>query len=143
MSLDGQTELRFRVEGRPAPQGSKTMRDGRPVESNPRSRAWRDCVRTAAESASFITGWTAPSLTTAVEVEVVFQFARPRTVSARSVPTTRSTGDIDKLVRCVLDALTQGGVLRDDSQVTSLRTRKVYFAPGTQEGATISVRRVD
>lgn len=50
-------------------------------------------------------------------------------------PVTRSAGDLDKLARAVLDALT-GICYVDDSQVVDLRARKRYDIEG---GATIAV----
>lgn len=60
-----------------------------------------------------------------VEVRIRFGFARPsRTVAP--APITRYFGDVDKLVRNVLDALTDAGVYADDSQVTELRASKSF-----------------
>jgi Holliday junction resolvase RusA-like endonuclease len=39
-------------------------------------------------------------------------------------------GDLDKLVRAVLDGLTQGGMLVDDRHVTRLVTTKAFGSPG-------------
>jgi hypothetical protein len=52
MSAEGpRRTLRFHVHGRPAPQGSKDVRNGYAVESNPRSRPWRRKVEDAAVQA--------------------------------------------------------------------------------------------
>lgn len=64
-----------------------------------------------------------------MSVEVVFTFDRPKAApkSRPCWPTTRSSGDIDKLQRAVFDALTDAGVWRDDSQVVDVRARKVHI----------------
>jgi Holliday junction resolvase RusA-like endonuclease len=88
-----------------------------------------------------------PALAGPVRVEVTFCFARPanqhvgRRVGgelredAPPYPANRSVGDIDKLLRAVLDGLT-GPVLEDDSQVVSVAATRLY---GTPESAEIVV----
>lgn len=69
----------------------------------------------------------------AVKVEISFYVARPAghygkrglRPTALAYPIKRSVGDVDKLTRAVLDALT-GVVFADDSQVVDLRVRKRY-----------------
>lgn len=66
-------------------------------------------------------------------VELVFTLDRPESVPLwkRAWPAVRN-GDVDKLARCVLDALTvtkkhpEQGVLVDDAIVCELLVRKVY-----------------
>lgn len=69
-----------------------------------------------------------------VEVQAVFRFARapshlkkdgtPRS-SAPAYPGHRE-GDVDKLCRSLLDALTDAGWIEDDRQVVRLHAAKVY-----------------
>ena len=57
-------------------------------------------------------------------------------------PIKRSTGDVDKLARLVLDAITDAGLWRDDSQCVRLTTSKVYVGEptaGAYEGLTLWV----
>lgn len=71
-------------------------------------------------------------------VEVIVQFVipeRPRVHAA----TDRGAGDLDKLQRCVWDALT-GIVYVDDSQVTVSGASKRMAEPGEMGGATIHIR---
>ncbi len=67
--------LTVQVQGRPRPQGSKTVRRGRALEANPHTRAWRDlvvdAVRLIAQEEGFGT-CTGP-----VAVHAGFQFLRP------------------------------------------------------------------
>lgn len=75
-----------------------------------------------------------------VRVELVFTLERPATIPAwkRRWPAVRN-GDVDKLARFVLDALTVTkkrpayGVLVDDAIVCELAVRKVY--PDTPDAA--------
>jgi Holliday junction resolvase RusA-like endonuclease len=69
---------------------------------------------------------------------VIVQFVipeRPRVHAA----TDRGAGDLDKLQRCVWDALT-GIVYVDDSQVTVSGASKRMATPGEMGGATIHIR---
>lgn len=59
---------------------------------------------------------------------------------APPAPTGHNTGDVDKLVRAVLDALVEGKMLTDDSQVTQLTAAKEYD-DDTTPGVTITVMR--
>ncbi len=61
-----------------------------------------------------------------VSVDATFVFERPAAASRRLFPHTRSSGDLDKLTRMLLDALTSAQVLRDDSLVCELNVRKQY-----------------
>jgi Holliday junction resolvase RusA-like endonuclease len=65
-----------------------------------------------------------------VTVMVTFTVKKPasRPKRRRSWPITRP--DIDKLARCALDALTNSGSIRDDSQVIFLMARKTYPGEG-------------
>lgn len=120
--------VEFDVDGVPVPQGSKTGRvlqgPRGPVASlyNDNDKAlkpWRKAVTAAASAAHAgrlrIEG--------AVLVEVEFRFLRPKSVS-RLLPTVKP--DLDKLQRSILDAVTDAGVWRDDSQVVTVVARKRY-----------------
>jgi Holliday junction resolvase RusA-like endonuclease len=53
-------------------------------------------------------------------------------------------GDLDKLERSILDAITKAKVWRDDVQVTSLSSRKVAAGAGVgrmQSGVTIQIQQ--
>lgn len=57
--------------------------------------------------------------------------------SGRMWPATRSTGDVDKLTRAVLDALHIGGAIEDDSQVVGVDALMSYAEPRPDwEGST-------
>lgn len=134
------------VYGPPVPKGSMRCIGGKGRrhqlidDKRDRLAPWEAALtRGAAALARHLTG-QAP-LTGPVRVDVTFTLARPRTVS-RAQPTTRNTGDVDKLSRALLDALTAGGVWGDDSQATELTARKRYAGtPGALDrpGAVIHI----
>jgi Holliday junction resolvase RusA-like endonuclease len=126
--------ISIRAHGKPIPQGSKQIVRGRMIEANKHLRPWRRTVRAAAEDAARYHD----TITTPVFVRATFLLERPaghygtgRNASAvktlaPAYPCTRTGGDLDKLVRACLDALTDAAVWADDSLVVDLRARKVW-----------------
>ena len=122
------------VNGTPKPQGSKVLgrrRDGSAFmrESNKGHKTWRDTLVDAmrALQADMITGPTYARL----------EFNTPQLKKSRPYPITRSSYDIDKLSRTVLDALTISGLIADDSQIVTLHSSKRY---SETPGVTITIR---
>ncbi|MGD1060119.1 MAG: RusA family crossover junction endodeoxyribonuclease [Methanomassiliicoccales archaeon] len=74
------------------------------------------------------------------EVLVEFIFARPKSLPKRVKLNTRRP-DLDKLVRAVLDGLTEN-LIPDDSQVVTIQARKRYAKEGDTPGARITVKRL-
>jgi len=123
------------VYGVPAPKGSRTLgrrRDGssysRPAaageqvwtEGVARAAQWRRAQALELPAAGELPG--PPYLVT-----LAFMMPRP-TRPAHAWPTR---GDLDKLVRAVLDGLVRGGLLVDDRHVVELRATKAWaMAPG-------------
>lgn len=129
--------------GKPAPQGSKTKsRWGAIYDDNQATlRPWRDTVTVAA--IDVMSGGdrsrhsplpVTSSVAVPVAVDVVFTFAKPESAPKRRRvwPTRKSTFDVDKLARACLDALTDAGAWKDDSQVIDLRARKVFVGEDPQ-----------
>lgn len=120
-------EFSFRVEGRPAPQGSKTayVRGGRAVmvESSKYLPEWRSAVMLAAKIAlndsMDVTPFSEP-----VKLEVSFFIERPAKSKYADYPGGKP--DLDHLVRAVGDSLTQAGVLVDDSLIVEIEARKLW-----------------
>lgn len=154
------------VYGRPVTQGAiRSLGKGRPsVHANAeRLRPWREAVKQAALDALAA---PAPGHSAAVDVHqlldsahsrshgrlegpvsvaVAFTFDRPKSAprSRPCWPITRSSGDLDKLVRAVLDALTDAGVWRDDAQVVRLQASKAHVGDPWSlrvPGAVLTVR---
>lgn len=136
--------IELRVHGHPAPQGSKRhVGRGIMVEASKYVQPWREAV----VSEAIRMGYTGTGLDEPVAVDVAFYFPRPQSHygksglkdSAPAVPSRRSAGDIDKLVRSTLDALVQASVLTDDSLVVDLTARKRYGSIAQPAGARIRI----
>lgn len=127
------TTTTFTVYGTAATKGSSIAFAGRHgVVVKP------DCENLAAWSQAC--GWAARAANvplapagTAIAIDAVFTFVRPKSYPDRAWPHVRP--DIDKLARALLDALTHVAYV-DDAQVVSLVIKKVY---GPQPLMTVSV----
>ena len=140
------------IPGVPVPKGS--MRAFVPkgwnravlTNNDPKTKAWASVVSLATAAEVQRTLW--PITDRAVSVRLRFNLPRPAghygsgknvgIVKASAPKNTVTKPDIDKLTRCLLDALT-GIVWRDDSQVVALDVRK-YYAMG-QPGVAITVEQ--
>lgn len=137
-------ELSIVIPGRAAPKGSLKCVGGRGrhqlVEDNSNTKEWRQTVA----------GWVRrrwPADQRAIKgqpigAEITFTLERPkshygtgrnaRTVKPQYVhalPVSHATGDVDKLLRLVLDALQDAELLDDDCAVIEALTRKFYVDP--------------
>ena len=138
------TVLKFRVPGQPVPQGSMRAYGRHVVHANgPRLLPWRAAVTAAAQAAITEHGeWDGRH---PMRVDAVFTFAplqkHFRGGSLRSdAPYYRSTRpDLDKLIRAVLDALTDAGVWADDAQVVMITSRKTFWA---KAGCDVTVTQI-
>jgi Holliday junction resolvase RusA-like endonuclease len=119
--------MQVRVYGRPVPQGSKRVVNGRLLDVNAvELRSWRSDVACAWADQVGGQPFAGP-----VVISLTFFFPRPLghygkkglLPSAPRVPQVRP--DLDKLVRAVLDALT-GCCFHDDAQVSEIAARKRY-----------------
>jgi crossover junction endodeoxyribonuclease RusA len=141
------SELVITVRGMPAPQGSKDIFRGRPVESSKLVKPWRKSVADAV-----LVHRANRHLAGPLAVDAVFYLPRPkghygtgRNASALrgdapDYPVARGRGDVDKYSRGLLDALQLAGVMDDDGQVADLTARKRYAELGTLPGALVRVR---
>jgi Holliday junction resolvase RusA-like endonuclease len=141
-------EFVITIPGRPAPKGSLKCIGGRGrhqlIEDNKRSDPWRHDV----------VGWIRKHGTDHQAVkgqplgaEVSFTLPRPdshhrtkrdpatgvvkrlpdvKPSYADAHPTGRGTGDVDKLVRLILDALQDAQLIPDDAAIVDLTTRKRF-----------------
>jgi crossover junction endodeoxyribonuclease RusA len=133
------TEQRIRivVDGTPKSKGSlRHVGRGRLVEQVKGSTTWRGQVAMASRQQ-----YRGEPIGVPAVVEFVVIVAAPKSAPKRRVtlPATRSSGDLDKHARNILDALVDGGVLVDDSRVVELRGRKRHCLPGEAPGALIEV----
>jgi crossover junction endodeoxyribonuclease RusA len=136
--------IKITVDGKPAPQGSKTRnRYGAIYEDNKAVAPWREAVRAETQRAA------EEPIPGPVAVFVTFRLTRPKSHyrAGRNAGLLRPAApaypdgkpDVDKLARAVLDGLTAGGAFWDDAQVVTLAAGKVYAERG---GADITVSGV-
>ena len=145
--------LKITVLGIPVTQGSKTafvaggkaiMREKSSGAAHMRFVDWRQAVRSEAQraiegcEAAIGNDWVDPDLHNAywsgpVLVECRFSLLRPASApkTRRTWPIGARSGDVDKLARLILDALT-GIVFADDSHVVELHVSKDYGVPGVE-----------
>lgn len=125
----------------PATQGSKRhVGHGIMRETNARLPAWRSLVAQAALDTKL------PLYNTPVSISITFRFLRAKghynssglSPKAPVHLTSKQKGDIDKLTRAVLDALT-GTLLHDDSQVVQLAAHKRYCTTDEKPGALVTI----
>lgn len=143
----------FKVFGTPVAQGSMEclgqrgrirhlILDSKRVELQP----WRGKITAGAKALLDRVGPMAGPLS----VSVTFTVPRPPSVplKKRAYPITRSSGDTDKLLRAVLDALTDAELIKDDSQVIQSEAWKAYpDSPGIPDrmdrpGALIRIEMI-
>jgi len=137
--------ITIRVNGTPAPQGSKrafvNKGTGRVnmVESSSAVKPWREAVRAETQRALGQLGHgeiPAPGTPTAIDIQ--FRLPRPRSAPKKvTLPAKRP--DLDKLARAVLDGLVAGGALADDAQVTCLNLAKTFATDAEPAGALIVI----
>ena len=129
--------LTITVFGRPAPQGSKRhVGGGRFIEASKYLPAWRKAITLAAITEIEKEAWA--QTLGPVEVEVIFYLERPATISVAKRPWPIKPPDCDKLLRGVLDGVTDAGVWDDDGQVVKITAWKVY-ADTREPGALIKI----
>jgi crossover junction endodeoxyribonuclease RusA len=152
------TSFGFRVYGIPAPQGSKipgvSSKSGKLFvreQSGKTLAPWREAVKRAALIARGVDPDVAtleppegakPTITGPVVVTYDFFVPRPASVSATKRPYPSVAPDLDKYVRGAGDALREGGVYADDSQIVGIRATKRYADGDQDAGAWITIAEV-
>jgi len=125
-------ELYFRVDGSPAPQGSKTayVRGGRAVlvEANKRLPEWRLAVTEAARLAMYEAEQVEP-FTKPLKVAMTFFIARPAKPKHEQYPGSKP--DLDHYIRAIGDSLTKAGTIQDDSLIVEIVARKLWCGTST------------
>lgn len=125
--------IQLRVDGLPVPQGSKVvarsggktwLRDANAARLKP----WRARVAAAAD--------VGHTFDCPVEVFAVFYLPRPQRPRWWS-PAVKP--DTDKLSRALLDGLTDGGLIVDDSRVVDLHAHKRYASKANPVGVRVVV----
>lgn len=123
----------FEVLGVPAPKGSRTfLGRGASRESSEKCKPWVEAVAAIAR----IHRPAGRTLEPPYRVELGFSLPEPQRPKW-GWPTR--DGDLDKLVRAVLDGLVQGQLLLDDRHVTYIGTEK-NFGEAKANGVFVVVR---
>ena len=140
-------QIKFVVYGKPAQMGSKKafVRGGRAIitdDNSEKRKQWANAVSTAAAEA--MRG--RDLISSPVILRAVFYFRRPNshygsgrnstTLKASSPELHSQTPDLDKLIRCLGDALT-GIVFRDDALIWSMSISRHWTEK--QERAEVEV----
>jgi Holliday junction resolvase RusA-like endonuclease len=121
--------ITFEVSGIAQPKGSTRMlplkgkRGGRRIitSANPKASAWQRAI-----------AWTARQQTNGgllfgpIAIQAIFYLPRPVSLPRQITSPVRKP-DLDKLLRCLCDALT-GVVYHDDAQVTDCQVSKRFAA---------------
>jgi Holliday junction resolvase RusA-like endonuclease len=136
--------ISFVVYGTAVPKGSARafLPKGwtRPIvtaTNNAEMKPWSDSIVIAAREA--LAG--ARPLEGPVELMLRFFMPRPKSAPKRVVaPATRP--DLDKLTRCVKDALTRAGLYRDDGQVVRAAVEKCFAGGAADPDGERGVPRV-
>ncbi len=141
--VEGARRVHFEVTGLPQPQGNKTgfhvngktvLVEGRRGKSRQSVQLWRAAVtREAAEVAA-----EHGMLDGALHVNVLFRMPRVSTTRKRDVWHI-SRPDADKLCRAVFDAMTQGGLIKDDSRICELYVGKRFCVDDEAPGCGVTI----
>ncbi|MFE4915882.1 RusA family crossover junction endodeoxyribonuclease [Streptomyces sp. NPDC056652] len=139
-TLVRQHRLTIVVHGRPAPQGSKKYAGHRRnaasgrisavlVEQSKRVKPWRALVTAGTTRAMQDNGSSGTSpLDGPLEAEIVFTVLKPASAPKRkrTWPTTRHSGDVDKLIRSTFDGIADAGAVVDDSRIIRVTATKTF-----------------
>lgn len=140
--------FKVNVEGIPASKGSYRPVNGRTktgrrvtrlIPMDKKEKPWRDSIVKAVQATDKWRQFREQSEGKGLYVSYDFRLPKPKTVS-RYQPTVKP--DIDKLVRCVNDALTDSAVIEDDSRIVGILAEKRYAENGN-EGVTIYIQIED
>jgi Holliday junction resolvase RusA-like endonuclease len=139
------TEIRIIVPGKPVGKGSLkcVARPGQPhrlVEDNAKAQPWRDTIAAAIRRSWPRDQHADPHQPLGAEVTITAKRPDGHLGTGRNagvvkpayvdtLPATRSSFDIDKLARLVLDAIQDTNVLPDDAQIVDLAVRKRFARP--------------
>jgi len=136
-------DVRGEPKGQPRPRAFFNKKTGRAsVYDQGTAEGWKSLVAFAAKP--FL---PKEPLSGPVRLMVSFIFPRPARLMRKKdpdglIPHT-SKPDSDNCMKAVMDALTQIGMWRDDSQVCNQTVTKSYAGKNGQAGALIQIYRID
>lgn len=142
------------VIGTPVPQGSSRAFNipGRrmPIvtSDNKNLKSWRSTCASSFIDELLLQGFQPgnpdlPLFSAPVGVTIQFLMPRTKALPKRVEKAHTVKPDLDKLIRSILDALTQARVLVDDSLVTEIRATKRYALTEESPGARVEVRELE
>lgn len=147
--MSSKAQIAFTVYGDPVPKGSTVpfplMKDGKPVlgkggrpvvviqNANKNTKQWQTLVALASQEHR-----PEKLFSEAVVLRLRFFFTRPKSISVKKRPNHTVKPDLDKLIRCVGDAL-KGKIYAEDALIVSIEATKEYGDPPRVE---ISVSEV-
>lgn len=136
----------FFCQGQPVTQGNKTavargrVREGRTAKAHRRWKAWRETVCAEARVAMRRAGVF--TIVSPVAISMAFFIQRPPShytatgalkASAPALPSRDRDGDLEKLARCVMDALQDAWLLRTDALACDMLLSKRFAeSPGVR-----------
>ena len=147
-SAEDSDTITFFVSGEPQPQGStksfyvKRINKVVTTHGNKDTKAWRMRIGNEAQRANearavfFYSG----DCNHGYKVDCVFTFTKPKSAPKRRTLNTKRP-DLDKLVRAVLDGLTNV-IIPDDAQVVDIIAAKRYGTSDERPGAKITITRL-
>jgi Holliday junction resolvase RusA-like endonuclease len=115
---------------------------------------WKYCVQQAAlKEKSIFFGDRTPFAEGPVELELNFFLARPKShfnkkgLKPKAPTYSESKPDNDNLMKCIMDALTNASLWRDDAQVAVSIVRKQYMTDSAdsiqRQGCRISINSLE
>lgn len=114
--------------------GPKRGRLGvRVINDNPLTAGWERTVSTEAQR---VRRPECPWTDTPIALRVIFGLPKPKSWTKKQPPYPYRRPDLDKMLRVIKDALT-GVIYKDDSQVCSIVTEKVF---SSSPGVDVQVR---
>jgi Holliday junction resolvase RusA-like endonuclease len=138
----------FECAGIPVGQGAHSIsKSGHIYETSKGHKSWRQELVEAAKMAK---PEVFEMITAPVEVVVTFVFPRPKShygtgkttagvVKGGAPRVHTSFPDLDHLLRCLCDSLELSGLIKNDNQICSLRSEKIY---GVDPGAYVMITEV-
>lgn len=135
------------IDGKPVPKGrprSRITNGARPyvhVYTPPTTATWEThietCVRTQIRELN-CRDLVLP-FAGRVLMDVRFNFRRPKSTPLTVLWPTKSRSDVDNLVKAILDAVQNAGVMVNDCLVTDLNIRKRFADQDHPEGVEVDV----
>jgi len=146
MPATAPTVVSFAVRSTPVTQGSFRVFHKRGAagcvtnlvsDNDKRLKQWRRLVRTAGANA--MKRAQAEPFDRAVQVMIIFWFARPKSHAGEVWVAVNGRNDLEKLVRACHDALTEAGVWKDDGLVARIETEKRWCSGTERPGVDVTV----